>query len=98
MKPKKPPKVDVFIYKIKPKMTLIALLDGPLQSAKLAKKVNMTPQGLSRLLMVAEILDLISYETVRGRRINRLTNYGRGIAENLAKGQEKAARKPEPQR
>ena len=96
MTEKKTAEVDRFIYKVKAKMTLIALLDGPLHSAELAKRVGMTQQGISRLLMVSDLLKLTTYKKVRGKRINRLTAYGRGIAEQLVKAQEKAT--PEPQR
>lgn len=87
-------KVDSFIYKTNAKLTLCALLDGPKHSAELARNVNMTQQAMSRLLKMAWILDLVTYRKEKNRRINRLTEYGRGIAEQLAKAQEKAS-KPE---
>lgn len=85
------PKVDVFIYKVKPKLVLIALLDGPCHNAELARRVNMSQQGMSRLLVLAEALDLIESRKVGGIKTNRLTDYGRGIAEDLKSAQEKAA-------
>ena len=80
---KKLVKVDTFLYKTKAKMTLIALLDGPQHSAELARRVDMTQQAMSRLLQKAWYLDLVTFRRERGRRINMLTEYGRGIAEKL---------------
>ena len=77
-------------------MTLTALLDGPQHSAELARKVNMTQQAMSRLLKMAWVLDLVAYRKEKNKRVNWLTDYGRGIAEQLAKAQEKAAPKQEP--
>jgi len=88
-------KVDAFLYKTKAKLMLTALLDGPQHNAELARRVNMTQQAMSRLLKMAWVLDLITYHRERARAL--LTEYGRGIAEQLAKAQEKAT-KPEPQR
>ena len=96
MTSEKAAKVDAFLYRTKAKLTLTALLDGPKHNAELARKVNMTQQAVSRLLKMAWVLDLITYHRERGRRVNELTDYGRGIAEQLAKAQEKAAPKPEP--
>ena len=97
MSSEKAEKVDAFLYRTKAKLTLTALLDGPQHSADLAREVNMTQQAMSRLLQKAWYLDLIAFRKEKNRRINWLTDYGRGIAEQLAKAQEKAT-KPEPQR
>lgn len=88
---KKLPKVDIFIYRIKPKMMLINLLDGPLCNTELAERLNTGPQVVSRLLVLAEALDLVDHKREKRNRINWLTDYGRGIAEHLKKSQETAA-------
>jgi DNA-binding MarR family transcriptional regulator len=61
---------------------LLALLDGELHNDRLAEKVGVTPQHLTRVLKRLERYHLIFSRRVSVRRINRLTSLGRLLAEN----------------
>jgi DNA-binding transcriptional ArsR family regulator len=59
---------------------LIALLDGDLSCGKLAERVGITEQHLSRLLPRLEDHQLIYSKYPKMQRINRLTPKGRLVA------------------
>jgi DNA-binding MarR family transcriptional regulator len=62
---------------------LLVLLDGELHNDKLAEKVGLTPQHLTRVLQKLQKHHLIFSRRHSIRRINRLTSLGRLLAENV---------------